>query len=140
MKDTVVRIRLRCILVKKLIFILQAGPSWMMLARDVNVFFLLLLANSSFFIASLKKKFVSFRFCLKYKNKKNVSKYFDIEKAFFKTFNQFFFVFRFSFFVFVWERFVSSKQNLPNTTNLILLNWLNSMVVQLDISRENWLS
>ena len=50
-------------------------------------------------------------------NKINVSKYFNIEKDFLKTFNQFFF--RFSFFVFVWERFVSSKQNLPNTMNLI---------------------
>ena len=89
-------------------------------------------SNSSFFIAPLKKNFVSFHFCLKYKNKINVFKYFNIEKDFLKTFNQLFF--RFSFFVFVWERFVSSKQNLLNTTDLILSNWLNSMVVRLDIS------
>ena len=66
------------------------------------------------------------------KQNKNVSKYFDIEKIFLKLLTNFFL--RFSFFVFVWERFVSSKQNLPNTTNLILSNWLNSMVVRLDIS------
>ena len=84
-----------------------------------------------FYCPSEKKLcFVSFLFEIQ--KPKNVSKYFDIEKDFFKTFNQFFF--RFSLFVFVWERFVSSKQNFPNTTNLILSNWLNSMVVRLDIS------
>ena len=87
-----------------------------------------------FYCPSEKKLcFVSFLF--EKQKQKKVSKYFNIEKDFFKLLIIFF-----SFFVFVWERFVSSKQNLPNTTNLILLNWLNSMVVQLDISRENWLS
>ena len=84
-----------------------------------------------FYCPSEKKLcFVSFLFEIE--KQKNVSKYFDIEKIFLKLLTNFFL--RFSFFVFVWERFVSSKQNLPNTTNLILSNWLNSMVVRLDIS------
>ena len=71
-----------------------------------------------FFIAPLKKNFVSFRFCLQYK--KNVSKYFDIEKDFFKTFNNFFpfFVFRFRMGMF---RFFKTKFAEYNESNIIEL-------------------
>ena len=102
----------------------------LILTRDVNVS-IFLWSNSSFFIAPLKKNLFRFVFVWNRKTKK-LSKYFDIKKDFFKLLTNFFLCFL--FFVFIWERLVSSKQNLPNTTNLILSNWLNSMVVRLDIS------
>ena len=70
------------------------------------------------FYCPSEKNFVSFRFCLKYKNKKNVSKYFDIKKDFFKTFNQFFFVFSFRMGTF---RFFKTKFAEYNESNVIKL-------------------
>ena len=84
-----------------------------------------------FYCPSEKKLcFVSFLFEIEIKKTfLNIS----ISKKIFLKLLTIFFL-RFSFFVFVWERFVSSKQNLPNTTNQILSTWLSSMVVRLDIS------
>ena len=83
-----------------------------------------------FYCPSEKKLcFVSFLF-EKQKHKK-VSKYFNIEKDFLKLLIIFFFVFRFRMGTF---RFFKTKFSEYSTTNLILSNWLNSMVVRLDIS------
>ena len=93
--------------------------------------------NFCFLLPLWKKTLFRFVFDWNTKTNKKGYKYFDIEKDFFKTFDQIFFCFL--FFVFVWELFNSSKQNLLSTMNLLLSNWLNSMVVRLDISKKIFL-
>ena len=70
-----------------------------------------------FYCPSEKKLcFVSFLFEIQ--KQKNVSKYLDIEKDFFLTFNQFFFVFRFRMGTF---RFLKTKFAEYNESNIIEL-------------------
>ena len=87
--------------------------------RDVNVSFFLW-SNSSFFIAPLKKNFVSFHFCLKYKNKKTFLSISISKKIIFKLLINFFlfFVFRFRMGTF---RFFKTKFAEYNESHIIEL-------------------
>ena len=89
-------------------------------ARDVNVLFFCD-RTVPFLLPLWKKNFVSFRFCLKYKNKQKTFLSISISKEIFlKTFNQFFsfFVFRFCMGTF---RFFKTKFPEYNESNIIEL-------------------
>ena len=96
--------------------------------RDVNVSFFCD-QTVRFLLPLWKKTLFRFVFVWNTKTKKKFLSISISKKIFLKLLINFF-----SFLVFVWERFVSSKQNLPNTMNLMLSNCLNSMVVRLYIS------